>query len=309
MLKGMSSASEPSQSTSRIRIPSLKPGSSDQAPSGTLSQLIDFLDGQTNLLVLTGAGLSTTSGIPAYRDASGVWLRRTPIFYQDFLRSSMARRRYWARSYFGWPHIAKATPNLGHFGLTQLQQVGRIGRLITQNVDGLHASAGSQDVIELHGQLGRVSCLDCGQQYQRSEVQQWLTELNGDFSADVLRHNPDGDVDLDEMAYPDFKIADCKACGGRLKPDVVFFGESVPDETATHVKHAIDACSGLLVIGSSLVVMSGYRVVKDVIGQQKPAVAINQGRTRADNDLAFKVSGDCCELIEALSSSVITQGR
>jgi len=283
-----------------LRIPGLGRTNCDDAPLASANSLADFVSSHSNLLILTGAGLSTQSGIPAYRDKEGQWMRRTPIFYQDFIRCPIARRRYWARSYFGWHHVAKAQPNKGHLGLAQLQVSGHIETLITQNVDGLHLRAGSHDCIEVHGQLGLVKCLDCHARYTRGEVQQQLMEMNLEWSAEVLGFNPDGDVDLDEAAYPDFKVANCTTCGGRLKPDVVFFGESVPSLIHQAIQDAIGRCDGLLVIGSSLVVMSGYRVVKQVHAQEKPIVAINNGRTRADHLLRFKVPGDCVGRIDEL---------
>ena len=290
----------PTHPKSTLRIPSLRPLDTTEPPVGTLEQLAEFIAARDGLLVLTGAGLSTNSGIPAYRDHQGQWLRRTPIFYQDFMRCPVARRRYWARSYFGWHHVAKSKPNAGHMGLAKMEQDGLIKHLITQNVDGLHARAGSPLAIEIHGQLGRVKCLDCHAQYDRHDIQKQLKELNQHWSPEVLGYNPDGDADLDEAAYPDFHVADCARCHGPLKPDVVFFGESVPKETSGAVQSAIAQCNGILVIGSSLVVMSGYRIVKQAHAMHKPVVAINQGRTRGDDLLQFKVSADCVEAIQSL---------
>lgn len=300
MLQGMSS---PTRSKSTLRIPSLRQQDIAQPPAGTIEQTMEFVQARDRLLVITGAGLSTNSGIPAYRDQKGEWLRRTPIFYQDFIRCPIARRRYWARSYFGWHHVAQSKPNAGHLGLANMEKEGLIKHLITQNVDGLHQRAGSRIAIEVHGQLGRVRCLDCHAQYSRCEIQARLKEMNRDWSAEVLGHNPDGDVDLDEAAYPNFQIADCARCQGRLKPDVVFFGESVPPTISTAIHAAIEQCDGVLVIGSSLVVMSGYRVVTAAHAMRKPVAAINQGRTRADGLLQFKVDADCVEAISSICSA------
>ena len=302
MLWGMSDSSIKRHATAGIRIPSLRTPT-HQAPDGTLDQLNAFIHAHQNLLVITGAGLSTGSGIPAYRNDSGQWLRRTPIFYQDFMRSATARRRYWARSYIGWQPVARAEPNRGHLGLTQLERAGHIHTLITQNVDGLHQRAGSDKVIELHGQLGRVRCLDCDAEFGRDAIQHRLTELNPHWSPEVFQVNPDGDVDLDDAAYPGFKVADCLQCRGRLKPDVVFFGESVCPSVTTAISDACANCDAVLVVGSSLVVMSGYRIVKAMHTQNKPVVAINQGRTRADDLLAFKVQKDCVATLDGLSQT------
>lgn len=285
---------------STLRIPSLRGSADKEAPEGNAQDLQRFLDEYDKILVLTGAGLSTNSGIPAYRDKEGQWLRRTPIFYQDFIRCPIARRRYWARSYFGWHHVANAQPNAGHFRLAELEGKGRIDTLITQNVDGLHERAGTQSLIEIHGQLGRVKCLDCESRYSRHEIQERLESINQQWSADVLGFNPDGDVELDETAYPDFNVVACPHCQGRLKPDVVFFGESVPSSVSHSVEDAIHECDGVLVVGSSLVVMSGYRIAKLTHQLGKPVVAINEGRTRADDLLAFKIPGDCVDILNRL---------
>jgi len=294
----------PNTPKSTLRIPSLRQHGITEAPAGTIEQVAGFIEAQERLLVVTGAGLSTNSGIPAYRNHNGEWLRRTPIFYQDFIRCPIARRRYWARSYFGWHHVAQSTPNAGHLGLARLENLGLIKHLITQNVDGLHEQSGSQITIEIHGQLGRVLCLDCHARYSRYDIQDRLQEINRHWSAEILRHNPDGDVDLDEAAYPNFQVADCARCQGRLKPDVVFFGESVPKTTSEAVQATIEQCDGVLVIGSSLVVMSGYRVIKQAHAMGKPVAAINQGRTRADDLLKFKVETDCVEAIQSVCHSL-----
>jgi len=294
----------PVASQSTLRIPSLRQQGIAEPPAGTIEQAMTFIQTLESLLVITGAGLSTNSGIPAYRDHKGEWLRRTPIFYQDFIRCPIARRRYWARSYFGWHHVAQSTPNAGHLGLAHLQNLGLVKHLITQNVDGLHERAGSRTAIEVHGQLGRVLCLDCHARFSRYDIQDRLHEMNQHWSAEVLGYNPDGDVDLDEAAYPNFQIADCARCQGRLKPDVVFFGESVPKTTSEAVHTAIEESDGVLVIGSSLVVMSGYRVVKQAHATGKPVAAINQGRTRADDLLQFKVNTDCVEAIQSICNAL-----
>ncbi|MCH8477330.1 MAG: NAD-dependent protein deacetylase, partial [Wenzhouxiangella sp.] len=259
------------------------------------------------LLVLTGAGLSTESGIPAYRDASGRWLRRDPIMYQDFMRCALTRRRYWARSFFGWQLMQKASPNRAHLALAMLEQAGRMSHLITQNVDGLHQRAGSRRLIELHGHLAGVSCQHCGQPITRELLQEQLAVANPDWAPAVLGYNPDGDAELDASAYPGFQVVDCQACGGPLKPDVVFFGESVPRDRLTAVEQAIAQCDALLVVGSSLVVMSGLRIVRAAHRRGLPVAAVNEGRTRADGMLDFKLAGDCVDQLHHAVDTVLTR--
>jgi NAD-dependent SIR2 family protein deacetylase len=262
--------------------------------------LLDFVRRRSRLLVLSGAGMSTASGIPAYRGADGQWLRRDPILFQDFLASARVRRRYWARSYFGWPLMHRASPNAAHQALVALERAGRLSLLVTQNVDGLHARAGSRALVELHGRLARVKCLACAAENDREEVQRRLEALNPDWRPEVLGYNPDGDAELDAGAYPGFQVVDCAACGGPLKPDVVFFGEPVPARRAAAVAEAMARSDGVLVVGSSLVVMSGYRIVRQAAASGLPVVAVNEGRTRADALLHFKVGGDCVGTLERL---------
>lgn len=289
-----------------IRIPTLDVSRQDDAPVGTLPGLIEFVGCHRRLLVLTGAGLSTRSGIPAYRDASGQWLRRDPILYQDFMRCKITRRRYWARSFFGWQLMQQATPNAAHLALARLERTRRISRLITQNVDGLHRAAGSNQVIELHGQLSAVSCQTCGLGLERDLLQRRMESLNPDWQPEVLGFNPDGDAELDASAYPGFRVVDCEACGGALKPDVVFFGETVPSARLQAVNQAIESSDAVLVIGSSLVVMSGYRIVRQARKLGLPVAAINDGRTRADDLLDFKLGGDCVSLLSQAVDAVLS---
>ncbi len=256
------------------------------------------------MLVLTGAGCSTGSGIPAYRDGNGQWRRRQPIFYQDFVRDLATRKRYWARSYFGWPLINKAGPNAGHQALARLQQGDRLHGLVTQNVDGLHQAAGHQDVVELHGGLARVRCMSCGHISDRNTLQLQLEQLNPGCTAEVHGINPDGDAELNDQAGQRFQIADCAHCGGVLKPDVVFFGESVPLSTSQAVGDQLDTCDALLIAGSSLVVWSGFRLAREATRRGLSVVAINQGRTRADDLLAFKVEQECGQVLAGLADQL-----
>lgn len=256
-------------------------------------------------VVLTGAGLSTASGIPAYRDAAGQWQHAAPIQHQAFLRDASVRRRYWARSFVGWPRFAQARPNAGHDALAVLERQGHVHTLITQNVDGLHQAAGSQAVIELHGGLRQVRCLGCGALHAREEMQAWLEARNPAFDpelARVTRTAPDGDAHLEDVAYEGFQVPACPACGdGVLKPDVVFYGDNVPRDRVTHALACMQEAKGLLVIGSSLMVYSGYRFALLAHQQGKPVVAINQGVTRADAVLTIKIDGDCSAVLEALA--------
>jgi NAD-dependent SIR2 family protein deacetylase len=281
-----------------IRVPRMHRLAGHDAPAGNLVRLKRFLDRYSSILVLTGAGLSTASGIPAYRDADGQWLRRDPILYQDFMRCGTTRRRYWARSFLGWPRIRTGRPNGAHRALAELERQNRVSMLVTQNVDGLHRMAGSRALIELHGRLSKVGCLSCQMRIERDELQTELTSLNPDWTPEVHEYRPDGDAELDERAYPGFRTADCRQCGGILKPEVVFFGESVPAERSQAINEALSQSDAVLVVGSSLVVMSSYRIVRQARSMDLPVAAINNGRTRADDLLDFKVGGDCVSVLE-----------
>ncbi len=280
------------------------------APVGDFDRLAEFVKAHPRLLVLTGAGLSTRSGIPAYRDGDGRWLRRDPILYHEFMASALTRRRYWARSFFGWELMRQAQVNAAHVALARLEALERLSRLVTQNVDGLHQRAGSAKLVELHGRLSRVTCQSCGYRVERNQLQQRLIQLNPDWKPDVLGYNPDGDAELDASAYPGFRVADCERCGGPLKPDVVFFGESVPAERIAAVRTALAQSDAVLVLGSSLVVMSGFRIVRDAVSAGLPVAAVNHGRTRADELLRFKVDADCSSvlprLVDGLSPTATT---
>lgn len=258
--------------------------------------------------VITGAGLSTASGIPAYRDRHGQWQHRKPIQHQDFLKSDTVRRRYWARSFVGWPRVAQALPGEGHAALTHLWRAGALRGVITQNVDGLHQKAGCDDVIELHGGIDKVRCMACQQVYGRALVQQWLAQHNPYFAPDTVETAgtaPDGDAQLEDASYAGFRIPDCPSCEGILKPDVVFFGDNVPRERVAGAMQAVEQARGLLVVGSSLTAYSGYRFAERAHRLGKPVVVINQGVTRADPILSTKIELDCnlalARLCQALS--------
>jgi NAD-dependent SIR2 family protein deacetylase len=266
-----------------------------------ISALAEFVAADGRILVLSGAGISTLSGIPAYRDADGNWRRSAPITHQQFVGNPAMRRRYWARSMLGWPVIARAAPNAAHRALARLQEAGRVAALVTQNVDGLHQAAGSTGVIELHGSLHRVTCLDCGGTESRAAIQMLLEGGNPVLLAHAetsVTAAPDGDALL-ESGYDAFEIPACPGCGGTLMPDVVFFGGNIPRERVRDASAALEDADAVLVVGSSLMVYSGYRLCERAPATAKPIAAVNRGITRADPLLSLKVDADCAEALES----------
>ena len=264
---------------------------------------LDVLRGG-RLVALTGAGLSTDSGIPDYRGPDSP--SRTPMTYQEFVSGPAARQRYWARSHIGWTRIRRALPNPGHLALARLERQGALRQLITQNVDGLHESAGSARVCALHGRIADVVCLSCRAHSSRRLLQQRLEQLNPGFAA---RHahaaeRPDGDVELGSAAG--FAVPTCASCGGVLKPDVVFFGENVPKERVERCYNAVDSCDALLVAGSSLMVMSGFRFVRHARKRDIPVVIVNRGPTRADDLATVKLDAGCSDFLPELSCQALT---
>jgi NAD-dependent SIR2 family protein deacetylase len=239
--------------------------------------------GEGGVVVLSGAGLSTESGVPDYRGVEGSLRRHTPMTYQEFIASEEGRHRYWARSHLGWRAIARAQPNAGHRAVATLRTHGYLSGIITQNVDGLHQAAGAAGVVELHGSLDRVVCLGCRRTSQREDLDRRLRAANPSFSADATRMNPDGDADLPDGVVREFGLVSCAACdAGLLKPDVVFFGENVPRPRVDECYRLVDEASALLVLGSSLTVMSGLRFVRRAAKSGKPVLIVNKGRTRGD---------------------------
>jgi NAD-dependent SIR2 family protein deacetylase len=271
----------------------------------TLDALHAFVERHPRLFVLTGAGISTDSGIPGYRDENGAWKRSPPITLQEFLGSEAWRRRYWARSMLGWPAVGFAQPNGAHRALARLQTAGYVTTLVTQNVDGVHQRAGSHDVIELHGSIGHVHCLDCGAQYARASIQPLLEANNPEVASAIAEPAADGDAHLDFDGALPFAVPACEACGGMLKPSVVFFGENVPRERVAAASEALDAANAVLVAGSSLMVYSGYRFCAWAQQRGKPVVAVNLGRTRADPLLALKIEAPCAATLDALAARLI----
>lgn len=246
------------------------------------SELAAFVQAHPKLLVLTGAGVSTDSGIPDYRDDKGDWKRRPPIQHKSFMVDADVRQRYWARSLLGWPVIRNARPNVAHQALAEMERQGSVARLVTQNVDRLHQRAGSCRVTDLHGRADRVLCMECGYYCTRDEVHDRCAEMNPDFLSLSAKPAPDGDADLDRHTG-DFRVADCPACGGILKPDVVFFGDFVPGDRVSGALEALRCSDGLLAIGSSLMVYSGFRFCRYAREWAKPIATLTLGRTRADD--------------------------
>ncbi|MEU5918959.1 NAD-dependent protein deacetylase [Streptomyces sp. NPDC047141] len=261
----------------------------DLPPSTTdLGPVADAL-GAGGVLVLSGAGLSTESGIPDYRGEGGSLSRHTPMTYQDFTGSAQARRRYWARSHLGWRTFGRARPNAGHRAVAAFARHGLLSGVITQNVDGLHQAAGSGEVVELHGSLARVVCLSCGTYSPRQDLARRLEEANAGFQPVAAGINPDGDADLTDAQVGDFRVVPCTLCGGVLKPDVVFFGEAVPPSRVEHCRALVRGATTLLVLGSSLTVMSGLRFVRQAARAGTPVLIVNRDPTRGDREAVTRV--------------------
>ncbi|CAN5150743.1 NAD-dependent protein deacetylase [soil metagenome] len=273
--------------------------SADLAP--LLAPLLDFVAQHPRLFVLTGAGCSTDSGIPDYRDARGAWKRSPPVTYQAFTRQDATRLRYWARSLIGFRPMKQARPNRAHLALSSLERAGRVGSVITQNVDGLHSAAGSRAVIDLHGRIDAIVCLDCGTRSHRAAFQARLEAANPEWSELDAPVAPDGDADLENVDFSRFVVPACEACGGMLKPDVVFYGENVPAPRVADAFAALDAADAVLVVGSSLMVRSGYRFAIAAHERKLPIAAVNLGVTRADDLLSLKVDASCGPSLEAVA--------
>ena len=266
--------------------------------------LRDWMSRHPRLFVLTGAGVSTGSGIPGYRDDAGEWQRRQPVTHQDFVASHATRQRYWSRSMLGFPLMRDAQPNSAHAALAALEAAGHVAQLVTQNVDGLHQRAGSARVTELHGSVHQVICLGCGAHEARGSLQARMLDANPAFAARSAAMAPDGDADVEADDLAAFAVPVCNACGGMVKPDVVFFGAGVPRARLDAAQDALAQADALLVAGSSLMVYSGYRFCLRAQALGKPIAAINLGRTRADRLFALKVNQDCAPLLAALAEQL-----
>ena len=267
--------------------------------------LAETLADKRRIFVLTGAGCSTESGIPDYRDAAGEWKHRRPMQYREFVGSDAARRRYWSRSLVGWRCIAAAEPNAAHRALANLEEGQRLTCLVTQNVDGLHRKAGSRGAIDLHGRLDRVECLECKTRFCRDAFQYQLEHLNPSWGETPAVTTPDGDADLGEVDLESFRVPSCLRCGGVLKPWVVFFGEQVPKHRVERAFAALAEADALLVAGSSLMVFSGYRFARAAAERGIPMALVNLGKTRADGEAAPKVEGRCGEILPRLADRLL----
>lgn len=257
------------------------------------SDLQAFVGLHDRLFVLTGAGCSTNSGIPDYRDADGAWKRTQPVRFQAFVAEEATRRRYWARSMIGWRRFRQALPNDAHHALARLEASGRSQMLLTQNVDRLHQAAGSRVVIDLHGRLDLVRCMACSAAQRRADFQDELVCLNASWAELDAAALPDGDAELDHVDFSGFAVPQCASCGGLMKPDVVFFGESVPRDQVALAMAALEQADAMLVVGSSLMVYSGFRFAQAAARRGIPIAAVNLGRTRADDLLTLKVEDRC----------------
>ncbi|CAN5350618.1 hypothetical protein BH11ACT4_BH11ACT4_18900 [soil metagenome] len=265
--------------------------------SPSLDAAVTALRGRT-VAVLTGAGVSTDSGIPDYRGEGAPV--RTPMTFQQFLSSEQSRKRYWAGSHLGWKRFDSAAPNAGHRALVELELAGIVDGIITQNVDGLHLRAGSQRVVDLHGTMDRVRCLNCGQAYARASIADRITRDNPwiDLPA-AVELSPDGDVQVSDVES--FQVPSCSVCGGILKPEVVFFGEFVPKEKFAEASALMQSADALVIAGSSLAVNSGIRLLEQANRRRLPIVIINRGITKGDNRATVKIDAGTTETLMALA--------
>lgn len=253
------------------------------------------------VVALTGAGCSTASGIPDYRGPNGAFTRgHQPMTFQQFLRDPEGRRRYWARGHVGWVRFSQASPNAAHLALAELEQLGVVTGVITQNVDGLHQAAGSRSVVDLHGRLDRVVCLTCDAVESRESVHERLVQANPHVTVASDTINPDGDTDIPDEVLAEFHMVTCLNCGGDLKPDVVYFGESVPTERVEQAYAWVDGASSLLVAGSSLTVYSGRRFLMHAHKLGKPIAIVNSGPTRGEELATVRIDDDVCEVLTSL---------
>ena len=272
------------------------------APDSVDDRLRDWIVRHRRVFALTGAGCSTASGIPDYRDERGEWKRRPPVMIQAFRTSDAVYKRYWARAFAGWPRFVAAAPGTAHRAFAAWEAVGTLLQLVTQNVDGLHQRAGSHAVIDLHGRLDVVICLGCGARSEREVLQAAIAADNPRWVAQPVSA-PDGDADIADAAIESFVPPCCESCGGQLKPDVVFFGENVPPPRYEQAREALAGADALLVAGSSLMVYSGFRFVRQAHEAGLSVAILNRGRTRADDVAELKITGDVgATLTDALAA-------
>lgn len=274
---------------------------------GTAADLVAFIGKHPSLFVITGAGISHASGIPTYRDEIGTWKGNTPIQHAEFLADESTRKRYWARSFRGWPNVNTASPNIAHRALAECESKGYVTTLVTQNIDRLHQKAGHRKVIDLHGRLDEVICMDCGTSTPRAIIQGQLEQLNPhfeEFQRQQLRIAPDGDADVSAELVARVRVPDCLHCGGVLKPNVVFYGGSVHKEKVNYLYERLQQASALLVVGSSLMVYSSFRFCKFAQEKNIPMACVNQGLTRADAMYQLKVDADCGRTLESVTMAL-----
>lgn len=265
----------------------------ESSEESVTKRLAEFIQVQQPLVVITGAGCSAASGIPTYRDNDGTWQRSTPIQHQDFVNQHGSRQRYWARSLAGWPAVASAQPNETHAAIKTLEDNDLCALVVTQNVDRLHQRSGQQTVIDLHGRLDRVQCLDCHHEISRDDMQIRLIDENPHLPTVTTNQAPDGDADVPDDLIETVHVPDCDHCGGMLKPTVVFYGGGVPKLVVDRIFDAIDHASGVLVVGSSLMVFSSFRFCRHAAKRGLPIAIVNAGKTRADNLAMLKLDSPC----------------
>lgn len=273
--------------------------------AGSAEQVAKLISDNQPVTVITGAGFSASSGLPVYRDANGNWIHSEPVQGPKFRASKKLRQRYWCRSYFGWQSFSKAAPNQAHKDLATLEEGGLIDTVITQNVDGLHQSAGSSSTVALHGNLSEVICLDCGDITQRADLQQRLQENNPEFLKVEFRVAPDGDAIVEDSHIEKFNVVACTSCGGVLQPYVVFYGDNVPKSRVQHCMQRVLESRLLVCAGTSLMVYSGFRFCKAAISAGIPLVIINKGVTRADDLASAKIDDDCEAVLSQLKQLLL----
>ncbi len=284
----------------------LTPEFNDDA-TATVTELADFVRRHPRLFVITGAGISRASGIPTYRDETGIWRSNIPIQHAEFIRDPAKRKRYWARSFGGWPNVQQAQPNAAHRALAGLEALGHVPLLVTQNVDRLHQKAGHKKVVDLHGRMDQVVCMDCGALSARDEVQDWLWQHNPHLENIKVIVAPDGDAEVQQEMIDRVRVPDCQRCGGLLKPNVVFYGSSVNKEVVSYLTERLLQADAVLVVGSSLMVYSSFRFCKLAAENAIPIACVNQGLTRADALLTVKVSAECGPALSELQQLLAAQ--